>query len=76
MAVNIWKTFEDLLPKSPLLIATVLNHNIDGTSTVQFPGGSTARVKGQTVAEELPAYVQDGWIKGEAPDLPVHEIEV
>jgi hypothetical protein len=74
--MNLWKRFRDLLPKDPLLVGTVLTHNSDGTSTVQFPGGGQALVKGQTVAVGLAAYVQGGWIKGEAPDLVVSEFEV
>jgi len=74
--MNLWKRFQDLLPKEPLLTATVAAHNSDGTSTVQFPGNGIARVKGQTVAVGLMAYVQGGWIKAEAPNLPVYEFEV
>jgi hypothetical protein len=74
--MNLWKRFQDLLPKEPLLVATVTAHNSDGTSTVQFPGGGYALVKGQGVAVGLTAYVQGGWIKGEAPELTVYEFEV
>lgn len=74
--MNLWKRFQDLLPKEPLQVATVAAHHDDGTSTVQFPGGGLARVKGQEVAIGQSAYVQGGWIRGEAPDLPVYEFEV
>ena len=74
--MNLWKRFQDLLPKEPLLVAQVTAHNADGTSTVQFPGGGTARVKGQTVTVGLSAYIQGGWVKGEAPELTLYEFEV
>lgn len=74
--MNLWKRFQDLLPKEPLLVAQVTAHNADGTSTVQFPGGGTARVKGQTVTVGQHAYIQSGWVRGEAPALTLYEFEV
>lgn len=73
---NLWKRFQNLLPADPLLIAEVLTHNTDGTSTVQFPGGGQARAKGQTVAIGDKAYIQGGWVRAQAPDLPVYEFEI
>ncbi len=73
---NLWKRFSGLLPKDPLLIATVIAHNSDGTSTVQYPGGGTGVVRGQGVAVDSKAYIQSNQIQGEAPDLTVYEFEV
>lgn len=73
---NIWKQFEQLLPKDPLLIATVASQLSDGTSVVSFPGGGTAIVKGTSVAVGNKAFIQTGRIQGEAPNLPYSEHEV
>lgn len=73
---NLWKQFQNLLPSDPLLIATVLAHNSDGTSTVQYPSGGQATARGQSVAVNAKAYIQSNQIQGEAPDLPVYEFEV
>ncbi len=73
---NIWRQFESLLPSDPLLIATVLSYNSDGTSVVQFPGGGTGVVRGQEVAIGSKAFLKSNQIQGLAPDLPVHEFEV
>lgn len=73
---NLWKEFQSLLPSDPLLIVTVLAHNSDGTSTVEFPGGGQATARGQSVAVGSKAFIQGNQIQGEAPDLPLHEFEV
>ncbi len=73
---NLWKQFSALLPSDPLLIATVTDHNSDGTSTVTYPGGGTAVVRGQSVAIGNKAFIQNNQIQGEAPALPVYEMEV
>ncbi len=73
---NLWKQFSALLPSDPLLVATVTAHNSDGTSTVQYPGGGTAVVRGQSVAIGAKAFIQSNQIQGAAPDLPLIELEV
>ena len=73
---NLWKQFQNLLPADPLLIASVTAHNADGTSTVQYPGGGTAIVRGQNVAVGNKAFIRSNQIQGPAPDLPLSEFEV
>mgnify|MGYP000438605146 CR=1 FL=1 len=73
---NLWKEFQSLLPSDPLLIATVLAHNSDGTSTVEYPGSGQSTVRGTSVAVNSKAYIQSNQIQGEAPDLPVYEFDV
>jgi hypothetical protein len=65
-----------LFPADPLLVCTVTAHNADGTSTVQFPGGQSARVRGQTVAVGLNAWLRGGRIEGEAPNLTFYSVDV
>ena len=49
------------------MVAEVIAHNADGTSTVSFPNGSTLKVLGQSVAVSDYAFIRDGEIRGEAP---------
>ena len=74
--MNLAGEFQKLLPQSPLQIGTVVAHNPDGTSTVEIVGGGTLVVRETGVAIGLKTYMQYGQIQGEAPDLPVFEIEV
>lgn len=73
---NLWKQFSALLPSDPLLIATVQAHNSDGTSTVTYPGGGTAVVRGQSVAVGSKAFIRSNQVQGQAPDLTMIELEV
>lgn len=70
---NVFRQFQRLLPRDPLLAGEVIAHNSDGTSTVQLPGGGEIRARGQSVAVGTNAYVRSGRIEGEAPDLTVFE---
>lgn len=74
--MNLWKQFEALLPDNRVLIGTVLEHNGDGTSTVELPGARPIRVEGVSVAPGSKAFVQGGRIQGPAPNLPVINIPI
>jgi hypothetical protein len=74
--VNIWHRFSRLLPAKIQLIGEITAHNADGTSRVELPGGGITNVKGQSVAIGDKAFIEDGWIVGEAPDLPSYITEV
>lgn len=74
--MNQWKEFDGLLPRDPLMVAEVVAHNIDGTSTVQFPNGSQLRVRGQGVAVGAFAFVRGGELRGEAPAIFAIVLEV
>lgn len=76
MATNLWKRFEKLLPQTPLLRATVESVNGDGTSTVTLTGGGCMRVFGTSVPAGSKAYIQDGKIVEEAPNLAHYELEI
>lgn len=76
MSRNLWAQFKRLNPDAPLLVATVTAHNADGTSTVQFPDGGSTRVASQDVAINDKAFIREGRIEGEAPDLPVVNVQV
>lgn len=74
--INAYRGFRELLPESPLIIGTVAAHNPDGTSDVTTLAGGTIRVRGQTVAPGLKAFVRNGLIEGQAPDLPSFNLTV
>jgi len=74
--MNVWKQFENLLPKSPMLIATVTAHLSNDRSSVSFPGGGTAIVIGQTVSVNDKAFIQNNIIQGMAPTLPLHSFDI
>ncbi|KAB2888421.1 MAG: hypothetical protein F9K32_16530 [Desulfobulbaceae bacterium] len=77
MATNIWARFKRLLPDSPLIIVTVNSINlVAGTSMVTTVGGGGMKVLGTAVAVGKMAYVKDGAIIGEAPNLQHYEIGV
>lgn len=70
---NLWRQFQQLLPKSRLIVVTIQGHNGDGTSTATTTSGATLVVQGESVAIGQKAFVQDGRVAGAAPDLPVFE---
>lgn len=72
---NMYRRFLSLLPDSPLLVATVVAVNADGTADVTLLDGSPLRVRGEgTVGGRV--FVRDGAIEGDAPSLALEEIEV
>lgn len=73
---NPWQQFRNLLPGSPLVVGTVSAHNADGSSTIDLPGGGSINAIGQTVAIGQKAFVRNGQVLGQAPDLPELMIEV
>ena len=73
---NLWSSFSDLVPSSPLLIGTVTSYVGASHSVVEMPGGGIMMAKGQSVGIGGKAFVQNGEIKSAAPDLPVYEVTV
>lgn len=75
MTRTAWNIFEDLTA-DPLLVAEVVAHNADGTSTVQFPNGSLLNVRGQGVDVGDHAFIRGGEIRGQAPAVTPIDLEV
>ena len=72
---NIWQQFKALLPEGVRVVATVKANNGNGTSQAELRDGSVITVKGEvSVGEKV--FIQDGEIKGAAPDLAQYEVEV
>lgn len=76
MATNLWTRFRKLLPGSRMVVVTVVTVNTDGTSTVTTSSGGAMRVLGTSVEAAKKAYVKDGVVISEAPNLQHYEIEV
>lgn len=77
MTTNLYRALRDLLPEAPLQVAVVAAVNTsEGTSTVTWPGGSTQRVRGTSVAVGVSVFVRAGVIEGAAPALDFETIEV
>ncbi len=73
---NAYRALLDLLPADPLLIGEVTAHGADGTSAVTLPDGAIVQARGQSVPVASMAFVQSGEVRGAAPNLPSHVIEV
>lgn len=71
---NIWKQFSDLVAKPPLQVATVLSVSGD-VARVQLPGGGEFLARGNAAPGQK-VFVRDGVIEGQAPDLPLYQIEI
>ena len=76
MSTNVFRQLLELLPQTPLTIATVAAVHGDGTSTVTYPGGSQVRVRGDTYTVAEQVFVRDGVIEGAAPALTAITVEV
>ena len=73
---NPWKHLKSLLPDAPLLIGTVEAHLSGDLSSLQLLGGGVITARGQSVAVGHKAFVRNGLVEGNAPDLEGVIIEV
>lgn len=74
---NAFRALLEMLPESPLLVATVISvQTAAGTSTVEYPGGNRQRVRGTSAAATSQVFVRNGIIEGAAPALTPLTIEV
>lgn len=77
MPTNLWQEFSGLLPQRPRLLATVVAHNADGTSSLVTADGQTLRAWGQLeTAIPYNVFVRDGQLESAAPSLALLELEV
>ncbi len=73
---NIWQQFKALIPDDVRVVATITANNGNGISQAELRDGSVITVKGESVEVGEKAFIQDGEIKGEVPDLAQYEAEV
>ncbi|MCR9089884.1 MAG: hypothetical protein NXI11_00845 [Proteobacteria bacterium] len=72
---NPYRQFLRLLPRRPLLVGEITATNSDGTVDVTLPDGKVVRVRGSgTVGDRV--FVQDGEVRGPAPNLPTFSVSV
>ena len=77
MSTNPFRRLLELLPQSPLTVATVAAVHTDGTVSVTYPGGSQIRVRGGGgVIEGDQVFVRNSVIEDIAPSLAFATIEV
>ncbi|MGL4715594.1 MAG: hypothetical protein ACRCWL_06740 [Aeromonas sp.] len=74
--MNLFKRFLELVPGAdPLLVGTV--QAVDDTrTTLLTPAGGTVIVRGVGVEVGKHAFYRGGELAGDAPDLPIFEVEV
>jgi hypothetical protein len=73
---NIWKSFENLLPKKKQLIGTVAAVNtVDKTSTVTLLSGNNIVVSGEGTVGNI-YLIEDGFIKEELPSLTTYTVTI
>ncbi|GAB6044022.1 hypothetical protein [Endothiovibrio diazotrophicus] len=76
MSTNLALAFRALVPSEARSYGRVIAINTDGTSTVRGPSGATYRAIGIAYPTDTPVWIVAGKIDGEAPDLPMFDIEV
>ena len=73
---NIWQQFKSLIPEGVRVVAKITAHNGNGTSRAELRSGVVITVKGETVEVGNSAFIEDGEVKGGAPELAQYEAEV
>lgn len=77
MSTDIYTRLLSLLPQQPITTAVVVQAHLDGTATVQMPGGAQTRVRNPLGAtDDAHVYLQGGAIVGDAPALVAQLIEI
>lgn len=74
MSANPFRRLRALFPEAPLQVGTVESVS-GGVATVVLPGGGRVQARGSAAVGQR-VFVRSGVIEGQAPDLPVVEIEV
>ncbi|MFV0680673.1 hypothetical protein [Ottowia sp.] len=72
--MNLFKQFENLLPKRPLEIG-VITVVEGGSVLIELPSGQTMRARGTGTLGDV-VFVRDGALEGAAPDLPEDTVDV
>ena len=73
---NLWKRFQQLIPRTNLIIVTVVSNNGNGTSTVQNAQGQQYLVRGEEFIPTTKVFISDGGMDGQAPTLTQQDYEV
>lgn len=78
MRTDLWKNFHGLIAGAPRLLATVVAHNADGTSSLVTADGQSLRAWGAIEGASVPynVFVRDGAIEAAAPNLALLQLDV
>jgi len=74
--MNLWREFQELLPKDPITYGEVVAHTADNKSRVELPTGDQVLVSGQSVAVGGFCWMRSGKVDSEAPDLPAYTADI
>lgn len=72
---NVFHAFRALLPRTPLLVGTVVAVN-GGECRIELDDGALHTARGNAVVDDRVYFRPGGAIEGEAPDLTVTVIEI
>ena len=76
MATNVWEKFQKLIAGPAMEVATITTVNSNGTSRATTANGGQVQLIGTNVAAGKKAFIQDGRVISEAPNLTYYELEV
>lgn len=71
MTTNVYNKLIGLFPTDTLSIVTITAHNGDGTSSATTSGGVTVTIIGESIAIGNNAFVRDGEIVRQAPNVTI-----
>lgn len=74
--MNTYRQFSELFVTRKMLVGEIVSHNGDGTSTVDLIDGTTIRARGTSVTVGQKAFIRDGAVESQAPDLTVFNLPV
>lgn len=74
MSANAYVRLARMLSGGPVKIGTVTAFS-SGVAMIEYPGGAKETARGDTSVGQK-VFVKDGVIQGEAPSLPVYEVEI
>ncbi|WP_301154512.1 hypothetical protein [Metapseudomonas otitidis] len=75
--INPWKRFIGLLPGGSRVVARIVSIDpANGSSIVELRNGAHMLATGTAVEVGRNAFIRDGVITAEAPDLPQYDVEV
>ncbi|WP_257294094.1 hypothetical protein [Endozoicomonas sp. YOMI1] len=75
-ATTIRQQFKALIPERVRVVASITANNGHSTSQSELRDGSVITVKRESLGAGEKAFIQDGEIKSNAPDLAQYEVEV
>lgn len=74
--INAYSRFKALIPTSSRSVVDITANNGDGTSDATTLNGTSITVLGESVTPGNKAFVQNGEILRQAPDLTVTELAI